>query len=59
MADQAKYKVDIKGPGHTFSREVDDVLANTIINLVMTGSTGASTAPLNGSILPNPSAGLF
>jgi hypothetical protein len=63
MAEEAKFKVTIKGPGLTFDQEVDKNNANKIMSFVMTGSAlpdggGAGGNNSSTSAARAPAAGL-
>lgn len=46
MADKKEaYTVKVSGPGHNFERAIDESIANTILNLVMTGTLPAAGVP--------------
>jgi hypothetical protein len=36
-ADEARYKITISGPGHTFEKEIDELLATKLIAFAVTG----------------------
>ncbi|MFZ5739371.1 MAG: hypothetical protein ACOY6K_21085 [Pseudomonadota bacterium] len=50
------YKVTIAGPGHTFERDVDEVVATKLIALAITGKPEPAPAVANGNSLPGGTA---
>jgi hypothetical protein len=46
-SDPDPYSLKLTGPGHSFSRQISEELANRVINLILTGV--AATTPASGS----------